>query len=73
MAVNISGGDGHLMTGVPSTLFHLNVPSIGGFFGQDYDVSADGQRFLVNEVVGPASEPGLTVVVNWPALLKETR
>jgi serine/threonine protein kinase len=73
MAVSIRGTDGHLTTGVPSPLFHLNVPLNLGFFGQDYDVSADGQRFLVNEIAGPASDPSLTVVVNWLALLKESK
>jgi len=74
MAVSISGTGGHLTTGVPSTLFHVDVPlGIGWVFGWNYDVSADGQRFLVNEPAGPASEPTLTVVVNWPALLKETK
>jgi hypothetical protein len=36
-----------------------------------YDVSPDGQRFLVNVVdkAQPAALP-ITVVVNWPALLK---
>jgi Tol biopolymer transport system component len=71
MAVSISGTDGHLTTGVPVTLFHLNAPLGAGLFGRDYEVSADGQRFLVNELVGPASEPSLTVVVNWPTFLKE--
>jgi hypothetical protein len=35
-----------------------------------YDVSADGQRFLVNTLVETAAEP-VTLVVNWPALLKK--
>ena len=35
-----------------------------------YDVSADGQRFLVNTIVEEASTP-ITLLVNWPALLKK--
>jgi hypothetical protein len=35
-----------------------------------YDVSADGQRFLVNTIVESTSTP-ITLVVNWPALLKK--
>jgi hypothetical protein len=35
-------------------------------------VSADGQRFLVNTLVGElGSQSPITVVVNWPALLKK--
>ena len=36
-----------------------------------YDVSADGQRFLVNTDVGEATSPPLTVVLNWTAELKK--
>jgi hypothetical protein len=40
----------------------------------EYDVAADGQRFLVNTAniaEGPASTHPLTVVVNWNAGLKK--
>ncbi len=36
-----------------------------------YDVSADGQRFLVNTDVGEVTSPPLTVVLNWTAELKK--
>jgi len=36
-----------------------------------YDVSADGQRFLVNTDVGEATSSPLTVVLNWTAELKK--
>jgi eukaryotic-like serine/threonine-protein kinase len=71
MAVRISSADGHLSAEAPSTLFHLNVLPTSRFFGQDYDVSADGQRILVNELAGAPKDPTLTVIVNWPELLKE--
>ena len=32
-----------------------------------YDVSADGQRFLVNTDMGGVTSPPLTAIVNWPA------
>jgi eukaryotic-like serine/threonine-protein kinase len=35
-----------------------------------YDVSADGQRFLVNTDIGEVTSPPLTVVLNWPAGLE---
>jgi Tol biopolymer transport system component len=37
-----------------------------------YDVAPDGQRFLLNTLVeGQASTPPITLVVNWPSLLKQ--
>ena len=36
-----------------------------------YDVSADGQRFLVNTDVGETTSPPLTVALNWTAGLKK--
>jgi hypothetical protein len=35
-----------------------------------YDVTPDGQRFLVNTLVDEAASAPITLVVNWPALLK---
>jgi hypothetical protein len=47
-------------TGAPST---INPRSA-------YDVSPDGQRFLVNTLVEQAEPAPITLVVNWRALLK---
>jgi len=38
--------------------------------GVPYDVSADGQRFLVNLAEEEGAAP-LFVIVNWPAELKK--
>ena len=51
----------------PRELFPLPVTDIGL---SPYDTTADGQRFLVRAAPGKAGEP-LTVIVNWPALLKK--
>jgi hypothetical protein len=37
---------------------------------RDYDVSPDGQRFVVGTVVGAPATP-VTIVLNWPAVLKK--
>jgi Tol biopolymer transport system component len=52
----------------PRTLFQteLNVAALR----QSYAVSADGQRFLLNTSLETGS-PSMTVVLNWPALLKK--
>ena len=36
-----------------------------------YDVSPDGQRFLKNTLAEEAESAPITLVVNWPALLKK--
>ena len=36
-----------------------------------YDVSSDGQRFLVNTLVADATSTAITLVVNWTAGLKK--
>ena len=36
-----------------------------------YDVTADGQRFLVNELLRPEEAEPITIVVDWPAALKK--
>ena len=36
-----------------------------------YDTSLDGKRFLVRATPERGASPSLTVIVNWPALLKK--
>lgn len=36
-----------------------------------YDASPDGQRFLVNALVEEAASAPITLVINWPALLRK--
>jgi hypothetical protein len=36
---------------------------------REYDVSADGQRFLLNQPAGDTAEVPITVIVNWSKLL----
>ncbi len=52
--------------GTPQRLFHASVPGIG----VPFDVSADGQRLLVDLAEEEESAP-LHVVVNWPVELKK--
>ena len=66
MAADITG-EAPPMSGMPRPLFQTrlspspNVPQ--------YDVTADGSRFLVIEPAGTGGEP-ITFVLNWPAALK---
>ncbi len=49
----------------PQPLFDVRVNSFAPFWGTSfYDVSGDGERFLINQVE-TATEPVINVVVNW--------
>ena len=63
-SVNQKGSE--LEIGSPNRLFHASLPGIG----QAYDVSADGQRILVNLAQEEGYAP-LKIVSNWPAELKK--
>ena len=39
------------------------------FNGLAYDVTADGERFLVNTLIDRTASSSITLVVNWPGLL----
>jgi hypothetical protein len=52
--------------GAPRRLFYVGLRN-GRF---RCDISADGQRFLVNGTEDENATP-LTLVVNWPAALKK--
>jgi hypothetical protein len=62
MAVNLNLGPDSVEASTPRELFTLPPQS-------NFEVSPDGARFLVN-VPDPTPRP-LTVIVNWPALLKQ--
>ena len=67
-SAEISADGSSLVVGKVAPLFQVNVATSLGWF---YDVSADGKRFVVlNQDPRQATEP-LTLVVNWPALLKK--
>ena len=59
--------------GTPAMLFDINVRDLGFPFGRRYDVTPDGQRFVVDELTGRTKPSALTVVVNWSALLPKER
>ncbi len=37
----------------------------------EFSVSHDGQRFLVDTLIGDTKSPRPTVILNWPAALKK--
>jgi eukaryotic-like serine/threonine-protein kinase len=67
MRVTVKAGEA-FEAGVPQPLFDTNLGTAA--LRQTYAVSPDGNRFLLNVPLGSATPP-LTVVLNWPALLKK--
>jgi eukaryotic-like serine/threonine-protein kinase len=53
--------------GTPSALFETRLvahPDRGNFAAYEYDVAADGSRFLVNRLISPPDN-SMTVIVDW--------
>ena len=54
-------------TGSPVPLFATRVGgALTGLFNWQYDISPDGQRFLMNTIIEEAPSP-ITVILNWKA------
>ncbi len=68
MAVDVKLG-ATLEASVPKPLFSTRVISLTEFRNQ-YVVTADGQRFLINSTLEETSGTPINVVVNWTADLK---
>jgi serine/threonine protein kinase/Tol biopolymer transport system component len=67
MAVPIARADASFEAGQPQPLFEARSMTTPG---THYDVAADGQRFIVSVPAGAEGASPLTVVLNWPALLR---
>jgi Tol biopolymer transport system component len=52
----------------PRPLFRVSVPDLGGH--SDYDVSPDGETFVVNVFLADPVVPPIDVVLNWTSLLE---
>jgi Tol biopolymer transport system component len=66
MGVEVESRSGNLSIGQPAALFPMNSRS----GTVPFDVSPDGQRFVVNTAGDHASEP-INLVVNWPKALRD--
>jgi eukaryotic-like serine/threonine-protein kinase len=59
-------------TGVPAPLFQTGVnPTTSTNARNNYVVAADGQRFLINNILQESASKTVTVVLNWTAQLKK--
>jgi Tol biopolymer transport system component len=73
MAVDFNASGGTVQLGIPKPLFRASV--LGGTGGAPtiawrWDVSKDGQRFLVNTSLEEADASPITVLLNWPSVVK---
>jgi eukaryotic-like serine/threonine-protein kinase len=66
--VSMKFGAGQVEVSAPRELFNL-PPSGSGSGAPPYDIAPDGKRFLVR--VETQSDAGLTLVTNWPALIRK--
>ena len=60
--------DGQSMeTGTPAALFPVRIAGgpVSGVNKQQYAVSSDGQRFLVNLAAGEDGASPITLIYNW--------
>ena len=66
MRVSVDTGNG-FQPSVPERLFADDFFSLGGLFGNQWDIAPDGQRFLMieNESEDEAPRPRIVVVQNW--------
>ena len=72
MAAAVNGQGAAFDVGPVQRLFEARLRTDAGPLGTGnlYDVSADGQRFLINRIVDdPADEAPIRVVTNWTSLL----
>ncbi len=70
MSVSVTAKGGTLQLGTPKVLFGARTMSHYGL-SHEYDVTPDGQKFLVGIAVGDARKPAPTVILNWTAELKK--
>jgi eukaryotic-like serine/threonine-protein kinase len=70
MAASVTATETTIAVGDLRPLFKARLRLQGRLDGYPYDVSADGQRFLVNNSVEQAGAVGLTLMTNWTAAVR---
>ena len=70
MAAAVEPRGAAIEVGAVRSLFDVRLRAYP-LYGSSYAVTPDGKRFLVNTALEPAAQAPMTVVLNWPALLKK--
>lgn len=71
VSVEVRSSQSGFSSGTPKTLFHATIHSGITTTRNDYLVTADGQRFLINTPLEDTARLPITVVLNWTNLLKQ--
>jgi hypothetical protein len=69
MFVSVDPGGASLDLSLPKPLFPTRLQFDSNF--RQYDVSADGKRFLLAQPLEESASVPISVIVNWPVLLKK--
>jgi hypothetical protein len=70
MSVTVDSSASGLKLGSPKPLFQTRL-EFESLAGRQYDVSPDGKRFLLAQPLEESASVPITVIVNWPLLLKK--
>lgn len=70
MSVAVKTSGAAFESSAPKALFKTRMLAGSRLF-HDYDVTADGQRFLIGTMIGESSALPPTVILNWTAELKK--
>lgn len=71
MASSVKTGGTAFEFTTPKTLFKTKTLTLNAGNNHEFDVSPDGQRFLIGTLVGDSKVQPPTVILNWPALLRK--
>ena len=71
MAVDVKTADSRFETGPAHALFNTGITASFVIRRNQYVVSRDGQRFLVNISAEDESPAPITVVLDWQAVAKK--
>lgn len=68
MAATVKSGGSEFEFSPPKALFKTKML---GLFGSthEFDISPDGQRFMIGTLLGEPTAPPPTVILNWTAAL----
>jgi serine/threonine protein kinase len=69
MSVPIETSPTFVMKGIPAPLFKTGLAGVDAY-RMDFVPSAEGKRILISTPITDGDRPAITVVLNWPALLK---
>ncbi len=71
MASSVKTGGAEFEFAAPKPLFKTRMLALEGAIFHEYDVSPDGQRFLIGTLIGDSKAQSPTVILNWTADLKK--